>query len=171
MKIKWLQALYDFGPHLNHIAVTVDVRRKLVKMAECLAGTEDLVGIYIPEGTQDVYKPGAMRGRIVGAVRLLKMPEGKGIEDYFYHDWDQHDGNPEWDGTARWSVGWPCQTVLCPQPEMAPALRSLVEVAHPGAAFGTYVAQFQQGPIQLGFPMIQAITRAMVHLFGDPPWQ
>ena len=33
-----------------------------------LVGTSGLVAIYISEGTEDVYEPDGMRGRVMGAV-------------------------------------------------------------------------------------------------------
>ena len=42
-------------------------------MADELVGTKDLIAIYVPEGTEDVYEPGAMRGRVVGAVGRLSV--------------------------------------------------------------------------------------------------
>ena len=53
-----------------------------------LPGTDGLVAIYIPEGTDEAYQPGKMRGRVVGAVRLLPMPLGNPVTDYFYRDLD-----------------------------------------------------------------------------------
>ena len=98
------------------------------------------------------------------------MPAGKTIDDFPIYDWDQTDLNPEWDGTARWPLGWPCRAVLVPDPEQCPTLRTLVEMVYPAAAFGSYVAAFQHGPFKLSLDMERAIARWMTRLFGAPPW-
>jgi len=61
-------------------------RAALKEMALDLVGTNGLVALYVPVGTEDVYSPGAKRGRIICAVQLLAMPLDKKVEDYFYND-------------------------------------------------------------------------------------
>src|ERR1700752_3999478 len=68
--IRWITPLYGFTPNCSHIGVPENARGKLLEMEADLDETTSLVAIYIPEGTLDVYQPGGMRGRIVGAVRL-----------------------------------------------------------------------------------------------------
>jgi hypothetical protein len=170
MRFRWIEPLYGFGKDQHHIAVPETARAKLLQMGNALAGKENLVAIYIPEGTEDVYEPGNKRGRIVGAVRLLNMPQDKHIEDFAIYDWDQNDANTDWDGSARWPIGWPCRVVLAPSPEQCPTLRTLVEMVHPAATFGSYVAAFQHGPFVLSLDMERAIARWMIRLFGEPPW-
>jgi hypothetical protein len=170
MRIRWIEALYGFSLDQTHVAVTANARGPLLKMADELVGTDNLVAIYVPEGTEDVYEPGNMRGRIVGAVRLLEMPAGSGIEDYPIPDWDQHEGVPGWDGSIRWPLGWPCAAVLAPDPAKCQTLRTLVSTVHPGKPFGDYALQFQHGPFRLGFEMQRTVNSEMRRLFGDPPW-
>jgi hypothetical protein len=134
-------------------------------MSDELLETGSLLGIYIPEGTDDVYEVGAMKGRIAGAVRLLPMPEGRRPEDYFYRDYFQAP-----DEVPRWPFGWPCQVVLEIDPKKVKALRTLVELVHPETTFGAYAAQFVQGPVRLGSAMRQRVNKEMTELFGPPPW-
>ena len=170
MRVRWLEAMYGLRSGQGHVAVAGNARGRLEQMAAQLAGTEDLVAIYVPEGTEEHYDVGDMRGRVVGAVRLLEMPDGRSVEDYPIPDWDENDGNPDWNGDWRWPIGWPCRTVLIDDPANCPNLRSLVQVAHGAAAFGSYTAQFQLGPIRLGHQMAQALQQALVHQYGPPPW-
>jgi hypothetical protein len=154
----------------RHIAVPEPAREKLLEMSRALAGRDDLIAIYILEGTEEVYEPGNKRDRIAEAVRLLHIPAGKGIDDFAIFAWDENSGNPDWDGKARWSVGWPCEVVLASAPERCPTLRTLVGIVHPRAQFSSYVAAFQRGPLRLYPEMEQAITNSMIRLFGEPPW-
>src|SRR3954447_22540853 len=100
--IRWMTAFYRFRPECAYVGVPERGRAALLEMAADLVGTSGQVAIYVPEGTEDVYRPGPARGRVVGAVRLLPMPTGRRVEDYFYNDWD---------GSRRWPIGWPCQVV------------------------------------------------------------
>jgi hypothetical protein len=140
MRFRYIEPLYGFYKEIDHIAVTESATKKLTEMADALVGTDDAVAIYIPETTDDVYEAGNKRGRVVGAVRLLPMPAGKAIADYFYHDWD---------GKLRWPVGWPCIVVAHAPAEICPTLRTTVTDAHGPNAFYPYVKQFQHGPSSL----------------------
>jgi len=170
MRVRWIDSKFGFGIGQTEICVPAIARSSLLEMGGALAGTDGLVAIYIPEGTDDVYQVGNMRGRIVGAVRLLPMPRGRSIDDYRSFDWDEKAINPEWDGRARWPIGWPCQVILAPAIECCPILRSLVDIAHPGAPYGSYAAQFQHGPFRLGFEMGRLVQNAFSGIFGEPPW-
>ena len=161
--------MFSFGADQTHVAVTANARVKLERMAEEVAGKEDLVAIYIPEGTDDVYQVGAQRGRVVGAVRLLQMPAGLGVEHFRFFDWDQNDRNRDWKGSVRWPIGWPCRAVLKADPTECPALRSLVEVAYGGAAFASYTAAFQHGPFKLDHRMSEAVTDPSKGSLGRRP--
>jgi hypothetical protein len=140
MRFRWIEPMYGFKVENGHVAVPANAEAALREMAGELAGTDDLVGIYVPEGTDEVYEVGAMRGRVVGAVRLLPMPEDKSIEDYFFKDWDD---------SLRWPIGWPCAPVYGPPVEDCPVLRTQVEYVFGTEAFGSYVARFQHGPFRL----------------------
>lgn len=113
MRFRWIEPLYGFEAGIDHIAVPGNAEGALHEMAEELVGTDGLIAIYVPEGTEEVYEPGEMRGRVVGAVQLLPMPGDRKITDYFYEDWD---------GTLRWPVGWPCRAVYAPPVEDCPVL-------------------------------------------------
>jgi len=140
MKFLYLTPLYGFGPDHRHIAVPANAEKKLREMGDRLAGADDAVAIYIPEGTDDVYQVGNMKGRVVGAVRLDPMPLDKDIQDYFYKDLD---------GSLRWPIGWPCTAVYAPPPHDCPVLRSVVTDAHGPTAFRPYVRRLLQGPVDL----------------------
>jgi hypothetical protein len=153
VEVKWnlvyLEPMYGFSEDQKHIAVAARAEEKLHEMAKRLVGTDDLIAIYIPEGTDDVYQPGSMRGRVVGAVKLIPMPPGKTIQDYYFTDWG--------DGNRRWPVGWPCEVIFKPPVEMAPVLRTLVELLHGPGNFQPYVARLQHGPIALDHKMAKRL--------------
>lgn len=138
--IRWITPLYGFGPDIEHIGVPEQSRNKLQEMVNILIGTSGLVATYIPEGTDEIYRAGIMRGKVVGAVRLLGMPSGRSMEDYFYEDWD---------GTLRWPIGWPCEAVYAPDISECPVLRQHVESLFGPGNFASYVSRFQQGPFEL----------------------
>jgi hypothetical protein len=152
--IRWIEAV--FGPlkpdegGLTHIAVPVTARSALVDMADDLVGTEGLVALYVPKGTEEVYRPGPTRGRIICAVQLVAMPHGKKVEDYFYNDWD---------GSRRWPIGWPVRLVYSPAVAECPRLRDHVETLFGSGSFGSYVARFQHGPFQLEQVMRERLNR------------
>jgi hypothetical protein len=136
--IRWITPLYSFSEGCTHIGTPESARRILKDMADELVGTAGLVAIYVPEGTEDVYESVGQRGRVVGAVRLLKMPSRRKLEDYFYDDWD---------GSRRWPIGWPCEAVYAPDETLCPTLREHAE--HLSWHFGGYVSRFQFGPFPL----------------------
>jgi hypothetical protein len=140
MRFRYLTALYGFSANQSHIAVPDLGEKKLCEMGNDLAGGDDLVAIYIPEGTEDVYHPGNKRGRVVGAVRLLLMSEDQSIRDYFFDDWD---------GSRRWPIGWPCRVVYAPPVEECPRLRTIVDAVFEPNSFGPYVGQLLRGPFRL----------------------
>jgi len=128
--IRWITPLYGFREDCEHIGVPENARALLQLMADDVVGTRRLVAIYIPEGTEDVYEPGGLRGRVVGAVRLVKMPSRRKMEDCFYDDWD---------GSRRWPIGWPCKVVYAPDESLCPIFRDHVEHLHGPGSFGNYV--------------------------------
>jgi hypothetical protein len=149
MAFRYIEPMFGFAANQTHVCVPVGAESSLDAMVEDLRGTEDLIAVYIPEGTQDVYRAGAMRGRVVGAVRLVDMPPGKSREDYFYKDWD---------GTLRWPVGWPCKAVYAPPVAECPVLRTLVDKLHGANSFQPYVARFQKGPFRLDLKMANELA-------------
>jgi hypothetical protein len=142
--VRWIEAVFGNPAagrdYSTHIAVPTNGRAQLHAMAAELAGTDGLVALYVPEGTEDVYQPGPRRGRIIGAVQLLPMPAGRTVEDYFYNDWD---------GSRRWPYGWPARLVYSPPVEECPTLREHVESLFSRGSFGGYVKRFQHGPFRL----------------------
>lgn len=148
--IRWVTPLYGFGPDCGHIGVPENARAPLQEMANELVGSRGLVAIYIPEGTEEVYQPGGMRGRVVGAVRLVKMPRHRKMEDYYYDDWD---------GSRRWPIGWPCEAVYAPDESECPFLREHVEHLFGSGSFAGYVSRFQQGPFRLELAMRERLNR------------
>ena len=140
MRFRYLHPLYGFDGDQSHIGAPKVGEKKLREMAGVLAGTEDLAAIYIPEGTDDVYRPGNKRGRVVGGVQLLPMPEGKDISDYVFSDWDD---------TVRWPMGWPCRAVYAPPVSECSTLRSIVDQFHGPNTFGAYLGRCQKGPFEL----------------------
>jgi hypothetical protein len=148
--ISWITPLYGFQAGLSHIAVRESARASLQEMADELSAKPGLVAIYIPEGTDEVYKAGGKRGHVVGAVQLTEMPAGRKMEDYFYNDWD---------GSPRWPIGWPCKVVYAPNDSASPQLREYVETLFGLGSFGGYVKRFQIGPFRLEPAIRQIIDR------------
>jgi hypothetical protein len=151
MAIRYIQSMYSYDAELTHIAVPENGEKELCIMAERIVGSDDLVAIYIPEGTDNVYEPGEMRGCVVGAVRLVPMPPGYTMRDYRYLDFDQ---------SVRWPFGWPCQPVYAPPVSECRHLRNLVEqVFGRDDLFQTYCSRFQRGPFELEDPMSEELNR------------
>jgi hypothetical protein len=146
MRFRYLVCLYGLYSHQCHIAVPDKAEKKLRGMADDLVGSDDLVAIYIPEGTAEVYQPGNGRGRVVGGVQLLPMPEDRGIRDYFFRDWDE---------SLRWPIGWPCRVIYSPPVDKCPVLRSMVDTIYGPNNLKSYVGQLRDGPLKLS------------HEFGD----
>ena len=154
MGFRYIQSLYDYPDGIAHIAVPEIGEKQLQKMAGDTCGTDDLVAIYIPEGTGEAYEPGDKRGRIVGGVKLLRMPRGRVMRDYFYKDWD---------GTMRWPLGWPCKAVYAPEISQCRYLRGLVEELWGPHLFQRYVARFQQGPFEIEHAMADKLDKFFAH--------
>lgn len=148
--IRWITPLYGFELSCKHIGVPENARARLQSMANELIGGAGLVAIYIPEGTEDVYEAGRLRGRVVGAVRLVEMPPSRRMEDYFYDDWD---------GSRRWPIGWPCDVVFAPDESECPTLREHVEHFFGPSSLGGYVSRFQYGPFELEPVMREGLNR------------
>jgi hypothetical protein len=134
---------------MTHVAASDVAEDTLLEMGRTLVGTDDLVAIYVPQGTEAAYQPGTQKGRVVGAVRLVAMPDGKTIHDYFHRDLD---------GSLRWPIGWPCEVVYAPPVDRCPVLRSLVDKHHGANAFQPYVARFHMGPFRLDPKMAKELT-------------
>lgn len=152
--IRWISAHYGFTAECTHLAAPANGRPALENMVTDLLGASGLVAIYIPEGTAEVYHANDMRGRVIGAVRLLPMPAGGRMEDYFHDDWD---------GSRRWPIGWPCQAVFAPPVAECPALREHVETIFGPGSFRGYARQFLQGPFSLDSTMRERLKRDFIH--------
>lgn len=148
--IRWITPLDGFDDECEHLGAPENARALLRQMANELVGTTGLVAIYIPEGTEDVYEPGGMRGRVMGAVRLVKVPPRRKMEDYYYDDWD---------GSRRWPIGWPCEVVYAPEESLCPFFREHVEHLFGPGSFGNYVGRFQLGPFELEPVMRERLNR------------
>jgi hypothetical protein len=149
LRLRWIAPMFGLDQDLNRIGVKEPGKKQLNAMGKALAGTDDLVAIYVPLTTPGAYKVGGMAGHVAGAVKLKLIPEDKGIEDYGYPD----------DGiSGTYPYGWPCEVVFLP-PVTAP-LRDLVPLAF-GAKYSLqdYTAGFQRGPFQLDPAMTDAIVR------------
>lgn len=99
---------------------------------------------------------------MIGAVRLLPMPAGKSMGDYFYKD--------DATGRIRWPVGWPCEPVAEPPNDEAPLLEPTTQSAdHRLGAYPELTT-----PVALGSPQAPpgsrstAIARALDEAFA--PW-
>lgn len=151
--IRWIEAVFgrpspdEHG--VTHIAVPENGERKLRQMADELVGTSGMVALYVPEGTEETYKPGIKRGRVIAALQLLSMPADKRMTDYFYADWD---------GSRRWPVGWPARMIYAPPFEACPSLREHVETVYGQRSFAGFAHQFQHGPIKLGPAMCKRLN-------------
>lgn len=152
-RFRYIEALFGFAPDQSHICVPAGADHPLERMVDDVLGTKELIAIYIPAGTADVYKVNEMRGRVVGAVRLLPMPKGRTTADYSYKDWD---------GTLRWPIGWPCEAVYAPPVDQCPLLKPIVEMLFGPDLFRTYTARFQQGP----FPLESNVARELEKRFA-----
>lgn len=148
-RIVYLEAMYGLGRDQEYIAVPGNAVDKLKQMADRLVGKDDLIAIYIPEGTDDVYQVGNRRGRIAGAVKLLPMPPGKTINDYYFLDLMTQ--------KKRWPVGWPCKVVFAPPDDQCPVLRTLVELHYGPGNFQPFVSRLQYGPVDLDPKMAKAL--------------
>jgi hypothetical protein len=148
-RLVYLEAMYGFGRDQEHIAVPAKAEAKLKEMGIKLVGKDDLIAIYIPEGTDDVYEVGTTRGRVVGAVKLVPMPRDKTIHDYYFKDFVTQE--------RRWPIGWPCKVVFAPPDDQCPVLRTLVELHHGPGNFQPYVGRLQYGPIDLDAKMAKAL--------------
>jgi hypothetical protein len=129
-------------------------------MAGDLAGKPgQYVALYVPLGTEEVYKPDWKRGRVIGIVELLPMPAASRMEDYFYDDWD---------GTRRWPLGWPCRVICSPSEDECPVLREHVESLHGPGSFKSYATRFAvQGPFCLEPEMSARLDRDFARFLGD----
>ncbi len=129
MEVIYIEPLYGFDTSVTHIAVGEGkaARKTLLEMGNELAGAQELlIAIYIPESTPQAYGVSDQAGKVIGAVRLLPMPMGHSIDDYFHVDVD---------GSKRWPCGWPCEVVYAPNAEDCRFLRYIVDdVLHVGTS-------------------------------------
>jgi hypothetical protein len=103
MRFRYITPLYGFDADLDHIGCPENAEQALLRMAEEMAGTQDIVAIYIPEGTNEAYQPGNMRGRVVGGVKILIMPADRTIRDFFIPISTELYGGRS-DGRVVWSM-------------------------------------------------------------------
>lgn len=123
-------------------------------MAEAIAGRDLACGIYVPLSAPEEWGGKALRGRIVGAIRLPPMPAGRGMEDFPYLD---RDGRP------RWPYGWPCEVVRVLPLHECRRLRDLMfEAFGDDIGFPALASRFQFGPVPLRDPELQRTVGAAV---------
>jgi hypothetical protein len=120
-------------------------QQKLTNVCNRLAGTRDLVGLYVTESAEPDYNPDAAQyGRVVALVRVLRMPSGHTIHNY-------QSGCMELKGhqlVDRWPVGWPSETVFF-SPYGGPVLRDAVASALQIYDYINFAGEFLGGPIDL----------------------
>ncbi len=141
MGFKWIDTLFWFNPKLERIAVVPQGLANLKTMADDLEGTGDLLAVYVPAGADHPMVISETRGRVVGAVRLVRMPHGKTTADYA-------DKDPA-TGEVRWPHGWPCEVVYCPPPNQCPLLSDLLAKLDPPKRLDELTIRFRAGPIHL----------------------
>ncbi|MBN8226086.1 hypothetical protein JYK02_01020 [Corallococcus macrosporus] len=151
--IRYLEAMFGLGPEQEHIAVPAKAGVKLKEMVDDLLGTDDMIAIYIPEGTDDVYQNEGQRGRVVGAVKLLQMPANRTVDNYFFNDLLTRE--------RRWPIGWPCQVVYFPPNNAGPLLRNLVDLIHGPGNFQPFVGGLQHGPKKLDLKMAKRLLEEL----------
>jgi hypothetical protein len=127
MRVRWIIPLYDFPPGISQFCLPDKFRRKLTELAG-LADSDDLLAAYVTKSLGYIDEPdlridnylSAYRGRIAGLMRVLPLPAGGRVEDYYEHDWD--------DATrVRWSIGLPAQAVRRAAPDACPEISVVFE--------------------------------------------
>jgi hypothetical protein len=161
-ELSYIEPLFGFDPKMSHIAVcdSDDARTVLSEMGRTLPETNRLIAIYIPLGVAPGYGYNSQAGRVVGAVRLLPMPTGRSIYDYYHHD----ELDPE--RRKRWPTGWPCETVYAPPADQCLYLRTVIDTVYGAGRFQPYASRFQYGPFRLE-PQVAAML--LRHFEGIGP--
>jgi hypothetical protein len=156
--IRWITAAYGTATNRTHIAVQASARTLVLEMARELAGTTGLVAVYVPEGTPDEYKTADhRRGRVIEVVKLLPLPPGRKLEDYFYENVEKK---------RQWPIGLPCKQVCAPPVADCPFLRDIFESHYGKSQFGSYTAKFKHlGPFRLDDKMRASLNA----VFGRLP--
>jgi hypothetical protein len=98
MRILYVKPMFGFGI-TTRLGTCRGGGASLAGMGEALAGTSDAVAIYIPKHAPERFGWAPWRGRVVGFVRVARMPPGKTMLDY------AETAFPE--DVGRWPVGWP----------------------------------------------------------------
>jgi len=143
--IEALSPVFSVDPQQGHFCVTLQGQSKLLSVGNRLAGSRDLVGLYVTESAEPGYQPdSAQYGRVVALVRMLPMPPGHTVQNYVSGCLELR-GNQMVD---RWPIGWPSETVFfCPQG--GPVLRDAVSSALQIHNYAGFAGQFLQGPIDI----------------------
>lgn len=149
MEITHLKAMFGLDPSEGYVSTPRGTEGQFLRVARQIQGHADqLLAIYVPETTRPVYCSPEFIGRVVGAVRLLPLPEGREPQDYNFLDFD---------GTNRWPVGWPCEVVAAPPVTKCPRLKDLVAAVFPQYTFAQYTARLEHGP----FPLEKKMARRL----------
>ncbi len=127
-----MQAVHRFEPTLRHLSVPAIGETALTEIGKAIAGTDDLVAIFMTK-----QGPPKLRGRICRLVQVRPMPTGQSIADF-----------ADYRKPQRWPIGWPCRVVAAPQPADCPRLRDVVaEVGE--ESFESLMGRLRCGPHRL----------------------
>lgn len=120
MGIKWITSLYGFDADIKHFSVPRGGKKGLLDMYAEMQGSKHTVAIYIPLKTPPVHKKSRKsKGKIVGLVRVLPLPAGKGVDDYPTPDYFENKSYP---------YGLPCEVALAPDVEKCEMLRKAIDI-------------------------------------------
>jgi hypothetical protein len=143
--IEALSPVFSADPQQNCFCVTVQGQRNLLALGARLAGSRDLVGLYVTESAEPDYQPDAAQyGRVVALVRMLPMPSNHTIHNYLSGCVELRGGQL----VDRWPIGWPSETVFF-SPHGGPVLRDAVSSALHIHDYAGFAGQFLQGPIDI----------------------
>lgn len=163
-EIKWITAVYGIrlskgGPPRESISVQRGALEALEHMRKDLAGTQDLVAVYLPKTGPNPFHSQDAPGRVIGVARLLDMPEGRGPEDYPCDNLA---------GERQWPIGWPVEWVKRPAEKDCPVFQEFIDNLVPPHDRRNYLAKFHLGPFPLEREMREALTREFQYLLdGD----
>ena len=140
MHVKWIKPMFGFG-HSRIMGASTSAMAALTSMGAELAGTDDVVAVYITQNAPASFGAELYRGYVAGFVRLAPIRTGETVRDY-----------PEDDIPAeadRWEIGWPVADWLL-YPEQSLRLGSLTENLCGTEAWQALRTSFQGGrPIRI----------------------
>ncbi len=162
-----------FGHELSYNSFCLSAKSKdnIERLSARLAGTRDLVGLYIPQETEPDYNADALQyGRVIALVRMLRMPPGHSVHSY-------QSGCLEYRGgivADRWPIGWPSEVVFYSM-YGGPYLKDGVMQTIKPKTFGDFAIQFHlDGLIYLGpYPDLRKwlLREVLAQIRRDPTTQ